>query len=198
MATYLLNVTENSGLFTVYWAFGYTNEHYNSIEEDNPEDIEYTLDSLYKTYDGLLQVAVLYECGKTKACHVMELSEIANIRRNFLRTIADNQPAKYFDNHCSCDYEFVSTPINEKDIHLIITDKNIEDDQIVRFDEVISKDNFLQQTDRVFNEICNKVKDLIEDYGHRHNLSTEQKEWLQRGLYEWNSLLSEDWQEMKP
>lgn len=198
MTTDLLNITKNSGTVSVSWAFGYTNEDYDGIDEDEPEDIENTLDNLYKNYDGLLQVAVLYEFGKTKACHVMELSEIANIKKEFLQPIADNQSAKYFDSHCSCDYEFVSTPVNEKEIHLVITDKNIENDQIVRFDEVISKDEFLQQTDRVFNEINDRVKDLVEDYGQRHNLSTAQKEWLQSGLYEWNSLLSGDWQEMKP
>ena len=176
---------QNDRKFSVKWAFGYANEDYNGIEEDSPEDIEDTLNYVYKENDDFLQIAVLYEYGAIKACHVMEIPEIEWIQKEFLQPIADNKPARYFDRHCSCDYEFVSKTVDENHIHLIITDKNIEEDPIVRFDEIISKDEFLQEMDRVFNEIYAGVDNLVADYGNRHNLSAEHRELLRTRLCEW-------------
>ena len=170
-------------MFSSKWDFG-CREFDDDISVSEPKEIEQILDSIYYENDDILQLGVLYKCGHTRVCHTMEIPEIAWFRKEFLSPIQNNKPAKYFDSHCSCDFEFVSKVINDKYIRLIITDKN--DEEKVVFDYIISKDDFLKEMDSVFNEIYKKVDALITDYGDRHNLSNEDRELLRTRLYEWN------------
>ena len=189
----IADLSETKNAFSIKWAFGYAVDwNFDAIEATEPEEIESILDYIYKRNDDLLQVAVLYEFEDSKACHIMEIPEIVWMRKELLEPIKNNEPARYFDSHCSCDFEFVSEVIDAQYIRLTITDKNTENDPIVKFDHVISKEEFLSETDRVFKEIYAATDKLIEDYSHRHNLSAAHKELLKTRLYEWTPKLATD------
>ena len=113
----------------------------------------------------------------------MELCEIKWIEKDLLEKVKNNENANYFESHCSCDFEFETTIINEKYIRLTITDKN-EEPQI-KFDEVILKNEFLSEMSRIFNEIERKTDELIDEYGKKNGLSCKEKEDLKTRLYEW-------------
>ncbi len=174
-------VKENT--FSIDWDFGCGSFNYDDIETYELDDIEEILDDKWQHNDDLLQIAILYKCNDTKLCHTMELCEIKWIEKDLLEKVKNNEKANYFERHCSCDFEFETTVINEKYIRLTITDKN-EEPQI-KFDEVILKNEFLSEMSRIFNEIERKTDELIDEYGKKNGLSSKEKEDLKTRLYEW-------------
>ena len=177
-------ITDLDNTFSIQWSFGCRGLLCEEIEATSPEEVEETIDTIYKENDDILQLAILYSYDKTKACHTMEIPEIKWFRKEFLEPIKNNETAHYFDNYCSCDFEFVSTVVDNQNIHLAIMDKN-DDKPILLFEHIISKDEFLQKMDKIFNEIYANIDKLIKDYTTKHNLTEDQRMELKKRLYEW-------------
>lgn len=175
------NMLNNEVKFSIDWDFGCGSINYDNLEVYGLDYIEEILDDKWQHNDDLLQIGVLYKCNGAKVCHTMELQEIKWIEDDLLEKVKNNEDAKYFESHCSCDFEFVITHFNEKYIRLTITDKN--DEPEIRFDEVMLKEEFLTEMNRVFSEIKRKTDKIVEDYGNRHSLSNNEKEELKTRLY---------------
>lgn len=169
--------------FSIIWDFGCRGLYSEEIETYAANEIEEVLNELLQGKSNILQIGVMYKFNNEKVVHTMELSEIAEINKKLIENIKNNQEAKYFDSYCSCDFEFVSVPIDNKRIRFIITDYNNE--PVVLFDNIISKDDFIAEITRVFNEIHIKTKEIVSEYSNRHNLNQEQGKELLSRLYEW-------------
>ena len=170
-------------IFSIIWDLGCRGLYCEEIEPYQSNDIEEILNELLQGNSDILQIGVMYKFDNEKVVHTMELSEIAEINKDLIENIKNNQEARYFDSYCSCDFEFASIPVDDEKIRFIITDCNNE--PIVLFDNIISKDNFLTEITRIFYEINNKIKEIVSDYIKRNNLSPKQGEELLNLLYEW-------------
>ena len=135
--------------FSITWDLGCRGLYCEEIEPYQPNDIEEILNELLQGNSDILQIGVMYKFNNEKAVHTMELSEIAEINKDLIENIKNNQEARYFDSYCSCDFEFASIPIDDEKIRFIIT--NCNNEPIVLFDNVISNASFKKKLSKLSN-----------------------------------------------